>query len=416
MMKVLIMGAGGQGAPTAMVFCNNEEVAEVLLGDINAELLERVKNRIRNPKLKTVKVDANNIGQIAEAAKGADVIVDLLIPAFTEKVMGAALEAGTHYVNTAWDEWLLEGYEKQDVVLGAKPKMFQAFQEKGLTALFGCGYSPGFATNVLIRHYSDKLDTVESIDIYLIKKDLSIPPEADVLRPWKPGWAPQLAIEDQMYPKYRFENGKFIKLTEIFAEAEIRVFPEPFGKMLVAAHCHEETYGIPHALAPKGLKHLSFKYYIDGHLGTLISTGLCSEEEVEINGVKVRPKDVVLAKVEIPGDAFMNEDPELFDKMDKERLVNISFEIKGTKDGKTVKYIISSPEGSLETPRQKMYDLYGTSIIGVALPVMVGAKIMLDGCQHGVIQPHELDSDKFISLMKKYKYPNEWKEIKEETK
>ena len=42
----------------------------------------------------------------------------------------------------------------------------QKFKEKGLTALIGCGSSPGLA-NVIARESVDKLDACDTIGIYV---------------------------------------------------------------------------------------------------------------------------------------------------------------------------------------------------------------------------------------------------------
>ena len=407
-MKAMIIGTGGQGAPTAMVFSRIEQVSEIVIADIDEAVLSRLEKKINSEKVRTAVVDAGNIDEIAAAAEGVDMIVDLLTTEFTENVMRAALKADAHYINSAWDEWLLEGYDDHDVSLGAKPILYDEFKSRGKTALWGCGYSPGMATNVMARKYSDEFDVLESINIYLIKKNLAQKPELEALYPWNPGWSPGMAIDDQLYPKYRFEDGEFHKLTDVFAEAEVKEFPEPFGRMLVAAHCHEETYGMPHYFAAKGLKRLSFKYYIDKALGILLSTGLGSDEKVDINGAKVSPKEVLVAISKKPSDAFFSENPDTFAEKDENILMSIIVEMTGTKAGKRLGYRITSPKGSIEAPRQMMYDRYGTSIVGVALPMLVGCMMMVEGTEKGVIHPHELDPDRFFELLDSIGYHNKW--------
>lgn len=407
-MKALIMGAGGQGSPCASILSKDPEVTQIKLCDINMELLEKVKGRINSPKLVIEKVDAKNVEEIAAAAKGMDVIIDLVTPAFFLNVLKAAARAKVNYVNTAWEEYLYEGFEEHDVVMGAKLKMFDDFADNDLTAVLGCGMTSGYTTNVLIRYYADKLDTVESVKIRLAKKDTSIRDEEEILHPWNPGWNPRQALLDFVVPTYKFSDGKFIKMPEAFAEPEMWEFPEPIGRTLVSHHAHEEPFCIPQSLAHKGIKYCDFKYYVNKQVAPIVALGLGQEEKINVNGVAVSPIDVVLDFVPVSGDAFLNEDPSKFDYLDQTKLTSIMFEMVGSKDGREVTYLINFPNPT--TPRQKMFDTYGTSLINVALPAAIGAKMAVEGTAKGIIHPQDMDPNRFIELMEKSGYSNKWEE------
>lgn len=407
-MKVLIVGAGAQGGPCASILSKDEYISQIKIADIDENVLKKVSNRINNPKVTTVKVDATKIDEIVAAAKGMDAVIDLVTPAFFLNVMEAALKAGAHYVNTAWEEYLYEGFNNFHIPVGAKLKMSDEFKSKGLTAVLGCGMTSGYASNVIVRYYVDKLDTVESIKIRLAKKDLSINDEEEILKPWNPGWNPKQALLDFVVPTYKFEDGKFVCMKEPFAEPEIWEFPSPIGKTLVSHHAHEEPFSIPFTFAEKGLKYCDFKYYVNKQIAPIVALGLGSEDEVDVKGSKIKPIDIVLSLVPASGDAFLDEDPSKFDYLDKTKLVSIMLEIKGEKNSKKVKYLIHVP--SINTPRQTMYDLYGTSLISVALPAVIGAKMAVKGTVKGVISPHEMDPNEFINMLKETGYPNSWEE------
>lgn len=407
-MIVLIVGAGGQGAPCASILAHDPSIKEIRIADIDLDICQKVAQKIGSSKIIPIKSDASDIDDITNAAWGVDVIIDLVTPIFFVNIMKAALNVNAHYVNTAWEEFLYEGYEEHDVKLGAKLKMYDDFAQKGLTAVLGCGMTSGFASNVLVRYYADKLDTVESVKFRLAKKDTSISDEEEIIQPWNPGWNPKQAVLDFVIPAYVFRDGEYIRLDEPFAEPELWHFPEPIGKTLVSHHSHEEPFCIPHLLAEKGLKYCDFKYYVNKQIAPIIALGLGSEEKIEIEGAKIAPLDVVLAMIPPPGDAFLNEDPSTFEYLDKTKFVSIMIEMKGTKDGKDITYLIHIP--SMNTPRKVMYDLYGTSIISVALPAAIGAKMACEGTTKSVVHPHDLNSNQFIELMLETGYPNTWEE------
>ncbi len=252
--------------------------------------------------------------------------------------MKAAFKADTNYVNTAWEEYLFEGFEEHDVRLGAKCKMHDDFEAKGLTAIMGCGMTSGYASNVIARHYVDKLDSVESIKFRLAKKDTTIPTRKKSSMLGTPVGTPNKPYLILSFPHTNLlrqihKNGKFL-LNRRFG------VPEPIGKEMVSHHAHEEPFSIPHSFAEKGLKYCDFKYYVNKQIAPIIALGLGREEEIDVKGTKVSPLDVVLSFVPAPGDAFLNEDPAQFDYLDKTKIVSIMQEIKGKKDGKDITYLI----------------------------------------------------------------------------
>ena len=50
-MRVLIVGAGGQGAPCASILARDSDVSSITLGDIDLDLANRVKGRVGSDKI-----------------------------------------------------------------------------------------------------------------------------------------------------------------------------------------------------------------------------------------------------------------------------------------------------------------------------------------------------------------------------
>ena len=407
-MKILVLGAGGQGAPCASILSKDPEVLEVKLCDIDMELLQKVKDKINHPKIKIKNLDASEEDAIIKESEGMDAIIDLSPPSFFPTVMKAAYLAKVHYVNTAWEEAMFEKYDEQGVKLGDKVKLHDEFVKSDLTAVLGCGMSSGYATNVLARHYVDKLDTVERIKIRLGKKDTVYNDEEEILSPWNPGWNPRTALLDFIVDSYKFENGEFVKIEGAFAEPEMWDFPEPVGRMLVTHHAHEEPFSLPFSFADKGLKYCDFKYYANKQVAPIVALGLGSREKIKVSGVEISPIDVVMALVPKSQNAFLNEDPSKFKELDETKHVSIELEIKGVKNKKEITYRIHVP--NMNAPRQQLYDIYGTSLIAVALPAVIGAKMAIEGTKKGVIAPQDMDSNRFIELMSQSGFEHRWQE------
>jgi len=251
-MKVLIVGAGGQGAPCASILARGGGVSSIVLGDIDLDLANQVKERIGSDKITTIELDAGSIGEIERAAQGVDVVINLTLIRFNRNVMRAALNSGAHYVDTALGEPVWDQF-----VAGEPIFLDREFTEAGLTALVGCGASPGI-TNVLARYASDKLDRVDKIRIRLGERELG---ETKAVSGWDPGWAPEIALTDYASPLPVFEDGRCVEYPP-FSGVEEYEFPDPIGPVVIAHHCHEEAPLLGCFLG-KGLGYCEFEYPVD---------------------------------------------------------------------------------------------------------------------------------------------------------
>lgn len=397
-MKILIVGAGGQGGPCASILSRDQSVDEIKLVDIDPAIAERVAFKIGSDKIKTGMVNATAVEEVAEAAQGMDVVMDFVMPWMAGYVMRGALNAGANYVNTAFDVpfW--------DELTANKPlTLNKEFKDAGLTALLGCGMAPGFV-NVIARRYCDELDEVESIKIRLGKKKTGGGEYDDYILPWNPGWAPVQALKDCNDSAVCFEAGNHVRVSP-YSGIEEWQFPEPIGKLIMTHHSHEEPYSMPFCIG-KGIQYCDFKYYLHPQPAAMVALGLASDREVEVKGVKVKPIDLVAAVLPKPGNAFLDEDPGKFTYNDTHNYVAMDLEIKGKKKGEEKTYLAHLP--NMNVPGQKIYDLFGTSLVNVALPAVTGAKLIAKGGYKGIIFAEQLDPVKYLELLMGTGYPYGW--------
>ena len=99
--KGVINRGWGQGDPCASILARDKDVSEVVLGDIDMDLANKAKNKIRSDKVTAVKLDAGKVEDIKNAGRGADVIINLPLIQFNANVIQAAVENGAHYVDNA---------------------------------------------------------------------------------------------------------------------------------------------------------------------------------------------------------------------------------------------------------------------------------------------------------------------------
>lgn len=386
-MRVLVIGAGAQGSAATSILCRDEDVQKVVLGDINGVIAKAVADKINNPKLESITIDAGDVDAVAKAADGCDVIMDFSMPWLVPNVMQAALKAKTHYVNTAFDTPFWD-----EITEGKELSYDKEFKAIGKTALMGCGATPGMS-NVYVKKYVDQLDTVEEIFINCTLDGAQELPKA---RPWFPGWSPTQAMIDFSTDATIYEENKF-KTVPVFAGEENYDFKEPINKSWIAYHAHEEAFSIPYVFKAKGLKNSYFKFLLDQQAATFVKMGFVPGNEIELNGTKVKPFDVLIAMTQKPTDGFLNETRPV--NNDAPMPTTLFLDIKGTKDGQTKEFHVLLPD--LSTNKQEVYDAFGTTIIIVALPATVGAKMCLEGVKPGITFAEELDPNRFIELMTK---------------
>ena len=404
-MKVLLMGAGGQGGPCASILAHDDDVERITLADIDMDLAVKVKEKIGGNKISIAKVNATSVDNIEAIAKGHDVVIDLITPKYYFNVMKGAARAGVNYVNTAYDRLLWDN----KIEIGKKPHLYDEFKTINKSAILGCGMSSGYS-NVIAKLYMNKLDTAKSVKVRLAKKDLSLGKYGDAVTAWNPGWDPRQALLDFKLPATIFRDGHYETKNEPFSEIEDWEFPEPFGTMPVSMHAHEEPYSIPLSFADQGLEYCDFKYYVNMQIAPVISLGLASEKTVHVDGNDVIPLNVVLSKVPKPVDGFLTEDPDKFEEQDKNKLVSIMIEVSGVKDGTEKTYLVAIP--TMNAPRSEVYSRFGTSLISVALPAAVAAKMVSMYEQpKGVIFPHDMDADDFLKVMSDMGFTHRFYEI-----
>jgi len=389
--KILIIGAGAQGGPCASILTRDKDISEIILADLNLELANRIKDRLKSDKISVVQVDAAKIEDIERTARGVDIVINLTLCRFNENIMKAALRCKAHYVDSAfadpiWTQFL----ENQPIEIGNQ------YKNAGLTALVGCGGAPGLV-NVMARYICDKLDVVNEIHIKV--GDRLLEESGDVIKIWEPKWCPEIALGDYVDDPIVFEDGEYKKHPP-FSGIEQYDFPAPVGRVLIGYHSHEEPVTLPRFIG-KGVKYVGFKYPIDPIAAAFVKMGFASADNLEVKGVSVAPRDVLLKLVHPPVDTFFTENEHTSNQPPKSAHPYL-LEIKGQKSGESQTYKIWWPS-SLVTDardRREIYKKFGTTNIAVALPIIAGAKICMERkTERGLIAPECLDPMKFLKEM-----------------
>ena len=403
MKNVLVIGAGAQGGPCASILARDPEIEKVIIADINLDLCQRVQKKIGSDKVTAMKVNAGSIEEIEKAASGCDVVITLTLPKFNENIMQAALNVGAHYVDTSFGEPELLDICARDNILsqiiqGREIMFDKEYKQAGLTALVGCGGTPGFL-NVGVRYLCDKLDQVDEIKIKFGEGPVDKTHNELVSGPWNPGWSTFRALWGYAVKPAIFRNGEY-DTCPIFDQPEVYQFPEPLGEVAICQHQHQEQVTLPFFIG-KGIQHCEFKYPVDNQAATFVKMGFGGTDTIQVNGQDVSPRDVLMKMVEPPGNVFLEEDEESA-KMPLESAQIWVVEVKGKEDGKNVTYSLSEPYTFILSTEDKIkvFDLFGSTDVGVALPAVIGAKMCASGnAASGTIASECLDPDIFFKFL-----------------
>ena len=136
--------------------------------------------------------------------------------------------------------------------------------------------------------------------------------------------------------------------------------------------------------------------------------GFASDEIIEVQGMKVLPRDVLMKLVQRLGNKFIEENQESTLQSDLTGILDIT--VDGEKDGGKLSQVVSYKftDFSNQERQLNLNHNYGTTMMHVALPAVVGAKMCLGGeVESGVISPDSLDLTRFFEMMSERGVPFE---------
>jgi saccharopine dehydrogenase-like NADP-dependent oxidoreductase len=152
-------------------------------------------------------------------------------------------------------------------------------------------------------------------------------------------WSPTVAYADMSETAFAYENGKIIE-TEPFSRPVFIKFKGQDKEIRLVEHAHDEPVemGINAEKYLKGAKNIYFKY---GGVGVdfaepLYRMGILSKKPVEIDGVKVVPRNLVI-KLTPPAPKYHDEIKEILEEGLVSDTGAMLVQAYGIKNGKRVK-------------------------------------------------------------------------------
>jgi len=373
-LKISVIGAGAQGSAIALILSKTPEVSEIVSADINVKAAQRAAEKTKSDIVSARQVDAGRIDDLLRVVNGTDTVVNATLPRFNPNIMEAALRSGTNYVD-------LSGYGSIKDTIPKVLALSDKFKDAGLTAVIHQG-GP-FTTNAAVRYVADRLDRVDEIRMRYAT-DKYVPTE-EFIPAWTPSWSPETALGEWIPPATIYENGKWKKVPP-FSGVEDYPFPEPVGSATVCNIDYEPTHTLPRFI--KGVEYVDYKIRPDRMAGALIKTGFGSSKPMDVKGVKVAPRDVLLALTPPVVETELQT---------REKAYGCSLaEVKGEKADKKVTYTVYRISNVSED-----YKRWGAKWAGVAVPAALTATMLAKGeiKTKGVVPPEGLEPEPFLAKL-----------------
>lgn len=302
-MKIIVLGAGLVGGPMAIDLSKDKNF-EVAVADLRTESTQNLTDHY---PITSIIQDLSDPEAVKSLVEGYDFVINA-VPGFMGfRTLKAIIEAGKNVVDIAFfieDPFTLDSLAK----------------EKNVTAIMDMGVAPGMC-NVLIGYAASMLEETDNV-LYMVG---GLPEVREWPYEYKAVFSPVDVIEEYTRPARFIENGKSI-LKPALSDPELLNFP---GIGTLEAFNTDGLRSLIHTIICPNMKEKTLRY--PGHIEKmrmLRETGFFSQEEVEINGVRIRPLDLT-SKLLFPQWKL---------KEGERDITVMQVKVEGKKDGKKLRY------------------------------------------------------------------------------
>ncbi|HEX8180121.1 MAG TPA: saccharopine dehydrogenase C-terminal domain-containing protein [Pyrinomonadaceae bacterium] len=303
-MKILVLGAGRMGLGAAYDLAHNSpDVRSVTVADIDAERARAVAATVGTDKLTPVAVDVNDADAVIALMRGHDAAISCVTYHHNLQLARCAIEARTNFCDLGGN----------NTIVDAELALDREARAAGINIIPDCGLAPGMVS-VLAAHGAARFDELAALHIRVG----GLPQEPKPPLNYQIVFSVEGLINEYVERARVIRDGQIIEI-ESMTETETLEFPAPFGAM-EAFQTSGGTSTLPDTFAGR-LRTLDYKTIrYPGHCAQfklLIELGLAASEEVELDGVRLRPRrllgemltrhlpadepDVVLVRLEFRG-------------------------------------------------------------------------------------------------------------------
>jgi len=268
--QAVVLGGGMVGATIARDLADDPDFA-VTLADVNPQQLDRIASQ---SGLTTLRLDVSDVDELRRSIEPFDMVLGALPSRFGCSALRTVIDAGKNYCDISF-----------------MPENALALDnlacERGVTAVVDCGVAPGLS-NLIVGHVHALLDRTDRAAIYVggLPKARRLPFQ------YKAPFAPSDVIEEYTRPARFVVNGRVVEraaLTE----------PEPMEFDRIGTLEAFNTDGLRTLMSTLDIPNMIEKTLrYPGHralMQAFADTGLFDTHEIDVGGMRVRPRDVTAA-------------------------------------------------------------------------------------------------------------------------
>lgn len=388
--RVLIIGAGGVATVAAHKVAKNADVfSDIMIASRTQSKCDDIVRAIGNPKIKTARVDADNIDELVHLFDEfkPDLVMNLALPYQDLTIMEACLRHGCSYLDTANYEPKDEAHFEYSWQWAYKER----FEAAGLTAILGCGFDPGVTsifTAYAAKHHFDEIQYLDIVDCNA----------GDHHKAFATNFNPEINIREITQKGLFWEDGQW-RETEPLEIHKTLNYPNVGPKESYLLH-HEELESLVknYPTIRRARFWMTFGQEYLTHLRVIQNIGMDSIKPINYNGMEIVPLQFLKAVLPNPQELGENYEGE----------TSIGCRIRGLKDGKEQTYYIYN-----NCSHQAAYEETGMQGVSytTGVPACIGARMFMLGewNRPGVWNVEEFDPDHFMDELNKQGLP--WYEI-----
>jgi lysine 6-dehydrogenase len=307
-MKMLVLGAGLQGAACSYKLLQDKRIELVTLADHAQADLPGYLAPYRGNRLQTAMLDASHYADAVALMRGHAAVMCALPYYFNEPMTRAALEAGCHFADLGGNTAIVQ----------QQKELHEQALAAGKSVIPDCGLAPGMV-NILAAEGIRRMDRTDTVRIYVG----GLPQHPEPPLNYQIVYSLEGALDYYTTPSWVLREGKAVQV-EALSELEEVDFPAPVGR-LEAFHTGGGISTMPFAWEGKitTMEYKTLRY--PGHVAIMKpirELGLISNEPIEVKGQQVRPRDLFITAVQ-----------PMLHRPSGHDLVALRVVVAGTKDG-----------------------------------------------------------------------------------
>jgi len=371
--KVVQLGCGITGLVCAEHLEHNPKIDELVLADKQTEPAASLVERSENEKTTLQKTDASDLSDLKKLMRDCDLVVTSVPSDMNPKLLKTALAVGVDYVDFTIPMSTIQRFDE----------IGKECEDAGIRALTAVGSDPGIS-DVFAMHGASKLDEVH--EIHIKDADNATSPDYEVFTLWcKNDMLDEITMKAAVY-----DDGSIHWLPPLSRKEPYR-FPDPVGERTVYNTTHDETFLIPRFI--KGVRYVDFMIVVSDKLAELANAmrvmGMHKRKPVTVDGVEVRPLDLVAACLPNPVD--------MIGKI--KGSAGIMVEVVGIRKGE--RCMTRTWVGMTHEDAFKLHNTTATGYL-VGTGAAIGAEMLVAGevKQSGLFVPEMLPIERYLHRMR----------------